>query len=201
MKLPKPLVNLIEQFEKLPGIGPNTAQRLAFYLLDVPSRELDKFGRALIALRGGTVLCETCHNVSEAAECLVCGDSSRDRSVICVVEQPLDLIALEKSNTFRGLYHVLHGAISPLNNIGPEQIFIRDLKDRISDGKISEIILATNSTMEGEATAMYIRKMIEEMKLKGLRVTRIGLGLPVGADIEYADETTLSRAMTGRGEY
>ena len=200
MKLPKPLVNLIEQFEKLPGIGPKTAQRLAFYLLHVPERELDKFGRALIDLRGGTVLCETCHNVSEAAECLVCGDSSRDRSVICVVEQPLDLIALEKSNTFRGLYHVLHGAISPLNNIGPEQIFIRDLKDRISDGKISEIILATNSTMEGEATAMYIRKMIEEMKLKGLRVTRIGLGLPVGADIEYADETTLSRAMTGRGE-
>lgn len=201
MKLPKPIVNLIEEFEKLPGIGPKSAQRLAFYLLHVPERNLERFGNALIDLKKGTVLCETCHNVSESEECVICADSARDRGMICVVEQPLDLIALEKSNTFRGLYHVLHGAISPLNNIGPEQIFIRDLKDRIGNGKIAEIILATNSTMEGEATSMYIKKMIEDMQLENVRVTRIGLGLPAGADIEYADETTLSRALMGRGQY
>lgn len=201
MKLPKPIVNLIEEFEKLPGIGPKSAQRLAFYLLHVPERNLERFGNALIDLKKGTVLCETCHNVSESEECVICADPARDRGMICVVEQPLDLIALEKSNTFRGLYHVLHGAISPLNNIGPEQIFIRDLKDRIGNGKIAEIILATNSTMEGEATSMYIKKMIEDMQLENVRVTRIGLGLPAGADIEYADETTLSRALMGRGQY
>lgn len=192
---------MIEQFEKLPGIGPKTAQRMGFYLLHVPETELEKMGQAFIDLKKGTVLCQVCHNVGEDMECEVCGDRSRDRAVICVVEQPLDLIALEKSNTYKGLYHVLHGAISPLNNIGPDQLFIRDLKDRISGGKISEIILATNSTMEGEATAMYIKKMIDDMGLAHIRITRIGHGLPVGADIEYADETTLSRALEGRGEY
>ncbi len=201
MKLPQSIRNLIEQFEKLPGIGPKSAQRLAFYLLHVPESELEKMGRAFIDLKKGTVLCEVCHNVGEGKACQVCLDEGRDRASLCVVEQPLDLLALERSNSYHGLYHVLHGAISPLNNIGPEQIFIRDLKDRISDGKISEIILATNSTMEGEATSMYIKKMIEDMNLEGVRITRIGLGLPVGADIEYADETTLSRALAGRGEY
>ncbi len=201
MKLPSSLRNLIEQFEKMPGIGPKTAQRLAFYMLHVPEHELEKIGNAFVNLKKGTVLCSVCHNVSESEECLVCEDGSRDRGLLCVVEQPLDLIALERSNTFKGLYHVLHGAISPLNNIGPEQIFLYDLKDRISDGKIHELILATNSTMEGEATAMFIKKMIDDMKLENVKVSRIGLGLPVGADIEYADETTLSRALMGRGEY
>lgn len=201
MKLPRSIINLIEQFEKLPGIGPKSAQRLAFYLLHVPESELEKIGNAFINLKKGTVLCKICHNVSEHEECLVCEDTGRDKSVICVVEQPLDLIALERSRNYNGLYHVTHGAISPLNNIGPEQLFIRDLKDRIADGKISEIILATNSTLEGEATAMYIKKMIDDMTLTNTRVSRIGLGLPVGADIEYADETTLTRAMAGRGEY
>lgn len=201
MKLPRSLVNVIEQFEKLPGIGPKTAQRLGFYLLHVPQSELTKMGQAFIALKQGTIMCTTCHSVGEDEVCSVCTDKARDKTQICVVEQPLDMIAIEKSNTFRGLYHVLHGAISPLNNIGPEQIFIRDLKQRLSSGKIGEIILATNSTMEGEATAMFIKKMITDMNLPSLKVTRIGLGLPVGADIEFADETTLSRALMGRGEY
>lgn len=201
MKLPGALKRVIEHFEKLPGVGPKTAQRLGFYLLHVPEGELKKFGEALVALKQQTVLCSTCHSVGEDKECAVCSDSARDKSVICVVEQPLDMLAIERSNNFNGLYHVLHGAISPLNNLGPEQLFIRDLKGRIADGKISELILATNSTMEGEATAMYIRKMIEDMGVSGLRVSRIGLGLPVGADIEFADETTLSRALQGRGEY
>lgn len=201
MKLPRSIRTLIETFEKLPGIGPKTAQRLAFYLLHVPEVELEKMGEAFINLRKGTVLCKTCHNVSEGENCQICADKMRDQTILCIVEQPLDLIALEKSNNFNGLYHVIHGAISPLNNIGPEQLFIRDLKDRIINGKISEIILATNSTLEGEATAMFIKKMIDDLELSGIKISRIGLGLPVGADIEYADETTLSRALTGRGEY
>lgn len=201
MKLPGALVRVIEQFEKLPGIGPKTAQRLGFYLLHVPEAELEKMGSAFVELKKNTVLCDVCHNVSDVGACLICEDSGRDRSVICVVEQPLDLMAIEKSNNYKGLYHVLHGAISPLNNIGPDQLFIRDLSDRISSGKISEIILATNSTMEGEATAMFIKKMIDDQNIEEMKVSRIGYGLPVGADIEYADETTLSRALEGRGEY
>lgn len=201
MRLPKAITDLVEQFEKLPGIGPKTAQRLVFYLLHVPEGELEKMGQAFIDLKKGAVLCKTCHNVSEDTECEVCLDENRDRSLMCVVEQPLDLIAIERSNQYNGLYHVLHGSISPLNNIGPDQLFIRDLKDRISDGKIRELILATNSTLEGEATALFIKKMVDELNVSGLRVSRIGLGLPVGADIEFADETTLSRALAGRGEF
>lgn len=201
MKLPKSLRVLIEEFEKLPGIGPKTAQRLGFYLLHVPKDDLERFGNAFINLKSGTLLCKDCHNVGESQLCDICTSPNRDKGVICVVEQPLDLLAIEKSNNYRGLYHVLHGSISPLNNIGPEHLFLFDLKDRIRNGKIAEIILATNSTMEGEATALYLKKMLDTMQLEGLRVSRIGLGLPVGADIEYADETTLSRALQGRGEY
>jgi recombination protein RecR len=199
--LPKSLRTLIEQFEKLPGIGPKTAQRLAFYLLHVPEADIDKFGRAFLDLKKGTLLCQVCHNVGEGSVCEICSSMDRDNTSICVVEQPLDLLAIERSNTYKGLYHVLHGAISPLNNIGPEHIFLFDLKDRIKNGKIAEIILATNSTMEGEATALYLKKMIDQMNISTVKVSRIGLGLPVGADIEYADETTLSRALQGRGEY
>ena len=201
MKLPRALQDLIDQYEKMPGIGPKSAQRLAFYMLHVPEKELEKIGAAFANLHKNTVLCERCHSVSESQDCGVCDDPSRDMSVICVVEQPLDMLALERSGTYKGLYHVLHGAISPLNNIGPEHIFISGLKDRITAGKIRELILATNSTMEGEATALFIKKMIGEMNLENIKVTRIGLGLPVGADIEFADETTLSRALSGRGEY
>lgn len=201
MKLPAGLQKVIEQFEKLPGIGPKSAQRLGFYLLHVPETELEKMGTAFIELKKNTVLCKLCHNVSEADVCLICSDEQRDKTVMCVVEQPMDLLAIEKSDNFKGLYHVLHGAISPLNNIGPEQLFLLDLKDRITSGNIHELILATNSTMEGEATAMFLKKMINDLEITSLRVSRIGLGLPAGADIEYADETTLSRALAGRGEY
>lgn len=201
MKLPRALVEVIEHFEKLPGIGPKTAQRLGFYLLHVPEPQLIKMGEAFSKLKAGTVLCKTCHSVGDEEICAICSDPTRDPTSVCVVEQILDMLAIERSGTYNGLYHVTHGAISPLNNIGPDQLFIRDLKQRISDGKISEIILATNSTMEGEATAMYLKKMLEDMKIENLRVSRIGLGLPVGADIEFADETTLSRAIAGRGEY
>lgn len=201
MKLPKGLQAVIEQFERLPGIGPKTAQRLGFYLLHMPSTELEKMGQAFSQLKKSTVLCDQCHHVSDSQLCNICSDNSRDGSLLCIIEQPLDLIAIEKSGTYKGLYHVLHGAISPLNNIGPEQIYLPDLKDRISDDNIHELILATNSTMEGEATAMYIKKIIDELAISSLRVTRIGLGLPVGADIEFADETTLSRALKSRNEY
>lgn len=201
MKLPSSLQRVIDQFERLPGIGPKTAQRLGFYLLHVPEAELERMGQAFADLKKHTVLCATCHNVADSAECSICADEQREQQVICVVEQPLDLIALEKSGVYKGLYHVLHGSISPLNNIGPDQLFIADLKDRISDDKISELILATNSTMEGEATAMYLKKMINDMKLTNIKLSRIGLGLPAGADIEYADATTLTRALSGRGIY
>lgn len=201
MKLPRSLQQVIDELEKLPGIGPKTAQRLGFYLLHVPESELKKTGEAFINLKKHTVLCDQCHNVSEDKLCSICQDSKRDQRLLCVVEQPMDLLAIEKSSTYSGIYHVLHGAISPLNNIGPEQLFVFDLKDRITSGNIHEIILATNSTMEGEGTAMFLKKMIQEFAQPQLKVSRIGLGLPVGADIEYADETTLTRALAGRGEY
>lgn len=201
IKLPRALEQAIEVFERLPGIGPKTAQRLGFYLLHVPESELERMGQALVNLKKQTVLCKLCHHVSDKDECSICDSDSRDETILCVVEQSLDLLAIEASGTYKGCYHVLHGAISPLNNIGPEQLFVFDLKDRISNGKISEIILATNSTMEGEATSMYLKKMITDMNVTNLKISRIGLGLPAGADIEYADATTLSRALAGRGVY
>lgn len=201
MKLPRALEQVIEVFERLPGIGPKTAQRLGFYLLHVPESDLERMGQVLSDLKKRTVLCHTCHHVSDKESCSICDNPGRDQSLLCVVEQPLDLLAIENSGTFKGLYHVLHGAISPLNNIGPNQLFIPDLKDRIVGGKIHEIILATNSTMEGESTAMYLKKMLTDMNITNLQISRIGLGLPAGADIEYADATTLSRALAGRGVY
>jgi len=206
MNLPRSLRSLIESFEKLPGIGPKTAQRLAFYLLHVPQEQLEEFGEALANLKKNTVLCSIFYNVAEKDPCPVCSDQNRDKSVICVVEQPLDVLALEKTGSFKGLYHVLHGAISPLNNIGPDELYIEQLLDRLTPrvSPITEIILATNPNMEGEATAMYIRKEISNLKsqISNLpRVTRLGQGLPTGADLEYADEVTLSRALEGRREY
>lgn len=202
MKTPKAVTRLIEAFEKLPGIGPKTAQRLTFYLLHFPQGELDRFAKAFADLKRKTKICSICFNVAEKDPCHICSDSSRDKSVICVLEQPLNIMAVERSDGYRGLYHVLHGAISPLNNIGPDQLHVWDLLPRLEDGKISEIILATNPTMEGDATAMYIKKMIQDSPIKnGLRITRIGRGLPVGGDLEYADEVTLANAMKGRGEF
>lgn len=210
MKIPKAIQNLIESFERLPGIGPKTAQRLTFYLLHVPQGELDRFAGSLQNLKKDTVLCSICFTVGETNPCSICSDLERDNSIICVVEDPLDVLALEKSGKYKGLYHVLHGKIDPLNNIGPDEIYIRQLIDRTTNGHaslIKEIILATNPTMEGEATAMYIAKQFKvqssrfDARRAKFKVTRIGRGLPVGADLEYADGVTLQRAMEGRSEY
>lgn len=209
MKIPRAIQNLIEAFERLPGIGPKTAQRLTFYLLHVPQLELDRFAQALQNLKKETVLCSVCFTIGEEDPCSICSDSQRDSSIICVVEHPLDVLALEKNGKYHGVYHVLHGKIDPLNNIGPDEIYIRQLLERIKnkpsltshkESRIKEIILATNPTMEGEATAMYIAKQLKVQNAK-FKVTRIGRGLPTGADLEYADEVTLQRAMEGRSEY
>jgi recombination protein RecR len=211
MRVPKPLTNVIESFEKLPGIGPKTAQRLGYYLLHVPQGELDNFAESLSNLKKNTVLCSVCKNVSEHDPCDICDDEQRDKELIMVVEQPLDLLAFERGGRYNGVYHVLHGVINPLDNIGPDEIFIEQLLNRatnqeslrINDGeaesKVSEVILATNPTMEGDATAMYISKKIHERANgEGPKVTRLGMGIPTGADLEYADETTLTQAIEGR---
>lgn len=204
--LPKPVAKLIESFERLPGIGPKSAARLTFYLLHVPQGMLDDFAESLQNLKKLTVTCSICLNIGEADPCLVCSQPSRDKSTICVVEQPLDIISIEKTGKYNGVYHCLHGAINPLNNIGPDEIRIQELLNRIKNQAfpISEIILATNSNMEGEATAMYVQREISNLKShisSPLKVTRLAHGLPMGADIEYADEITLSRSLEGRREY
>lgn len=198
MKIPKTLSSLIESFQKLPGVGPKTAQRLAFYLLHVPQSELDSFSESLSELKKKTTLCGICKNVGDRDPCYVCSDTARDEEIIMVVEQPLDVIAFEKTGRFKGLYHVLHGSISPLDNIGPDEIYIDALIDRLVNGSsVKEIIVATNPDMEGEATAMYLSKKIKEKKIK-VKVTRLGMGIPTGADVEYADESTLAQAIEGR---
>jgi len=188
---------LIEAFERLPGIGPKTAQRLTYYLLHAPKEEAQKLANAAVSLKEKTVLCSICFNISEGDPCEIDEDQRRDRSVIAVVEDPLDVLALERAN-FSGLYHVLHGSISPLENIGPDELHIKELLPRLKSGEVQEVILATNPTMEGEATAMYIERLIKPL---GIKVTRIARGLPVGGDLEYADQTTLTRALEGRKEY
>ena len=206
MKIPKTIQNLIESFEKLPGVGPKTAQRLTFYLLHVPQSELDKFSVSLQNLKKDTILCSVCFMIDETDPCSICSDKNRDKSTICVVEEALDVLALEKGQRYKGIYHVLHGKIDPLNNIGPDEIYINQLISRLKseNSNIQEVILATNPTMEGEATAMYIAKNIKSQisNLKSpIKITRIGRGLPVGADLEYADDITLQRAMEGRSDY
>jgi len=195
--IPKPIQNLIEAFERLPGIGPKTAERLTYYLLHAPKEESKALAEAALEMKDKTKICSICFNIGEEDPCNICSDESRDKSIIMVVENPLDVIALEKAN-FKGLYHVLHGVISPMENIGPDELHIRELLPRLKEGSVKEIILATNPTMEGEATAMYIQRLLSPL---GIKITRIARGLPVGADLEYADETTLSRALEGRKEY
>ncbi len=188
----------------MPGIGPKTAQRLTFYLLHVPQGMLEEFASSLQNLKKNTVLCSICFNVSEKDPCPLCSDANRDHSTICVVEQPLDVLAFDRNGHYKGVYHVLHGAISPLNNIGPDDIKINELIKRVRESSpIKEVILATNSNMEGEATAMYIAKELKESRIMNLefRITRLAHGLPVGGDVEYADEVTLQRALEGRREY
>jgi recombination protein RecR len=200
IKLPRAVRQLTETFEKLPGVGPKSAQRLVFYLLHNPEHQLEEFANRLLALKRDTVICATCHNVSEKNPCEICSDQSRDVQTLCIVEQPLDVLAIERSATFSGQYHVLHGSIAPLNNIGPEQLFLHDITKRL-DG-VTELILATNPTMEGEATALYIvdflKQSLGDESFSALTITRIGHGLPIGADIEYADGVTLARALEGR---
>ncbi len=204
MKIPKAIQQVIESFEKLPGIGPKTAQRLTFYLLHVPQHELDRFAQAISHLKKDTLVCSVCFSVGEADPCAYCASRDRDQSTICVVEEALDVLALERSGKYNGVYHVLHGRIDPLNNIGPDEIYISQLFQRIRESKnghtIKEVILATNPTMEGEATAMYIAKYIRE-HFPQISVTRIGRGLPIGADLEYADSMTLQRSIEGRTKY
>lgn len=203
MKVARPIAALIESFQKLPGVGPKSAQRLTYYLLHVPQSQLDDFADNLVNLKKETKLCSICKNINEVDPCLICSDSSRDHSTIMVVEQPLDVLAFEKTGKFKGIYHVLHGAINPLENIGPDELYIEQLLDRIKNDEsgISEIIIATNPTMEGEATAMYLKKKIIELDSRSkIRVTRLGMGIPTGADLEYADETTLTQAIEGRRE-
>jgi recombination protein RecR len=203
MRIAKALSAVIDSFQKLPGIGPKTAQRLTYYLLHVPQSQLDEFAESLTRLKKDTVLCSVCKNVSEADPCPICSDSTRDASVIMVVEQPLDVLAFEKTGKYKGLYHVLHGKISPLENIGPDEIFINQLLDRFKPGNgdykgsVKEVIVATNPNMEGEATALYIAKKIRVLRSK-IKLTRLGMGVPTGADLEYADETTLTQALEGR---
>ena len=196
--LPKAVSRLAESFQRLPGIGPKTAQRLAFYLLHVPQDELDRFANNISELKKQTILCSICKNIAESDPCAVCDDSSRDQTTICVVEQPTDVLSIERTGKYRGVYHVLHGAIDPLNNIGPDEIYIDDLLKRIKS--VSEIILATNPNMEGEATAMFLTKQIKT-KNEDVKITRLARGLPIGGDVEYADEVTLMRALEGRREY
>lgn len=200
--LPKSVSNVIESFERLPGIGPKSAQRLAFYLLHVPQEDLERFANSLKNLKVQTVLCSICKNVTEADPCSICINPSRDQHILCVVEQPTDVLSIERTGKFKGRYHVLHGSIDPLNNIGPDEIYIADLIKRLSgpDSGVTELILATNPNMEGEATSMYIQKQLSNLG-NSAKVTRLAHGLPVGADIEYADEVTLSRALEGRTEF
>ena len=198
MKVPKSVASLIEAFEALPGIGPKTAARLTYYLLHAPDGLSERLADAARDLKQKTKICSICQNITEADPCEVCDDKERDQSIICAVEDPLDVWSVEKSGGFTGLYHVLHGVIAPLENIGPEDLRISQLLTRLKNAKVKEIILATNPSMEGEATAMYIQRLVKPL---GIKTTRIARGIPIGAEIEYADEVTIKRALEGRKDY
>jgi len=194
--LVEPVARLIDEFSRLPGIGPKTASRLVFYLLRAPEEQAQSLAEALRQLRERITFCSVCFNITETDPCAICTDDKRDRSVICVVEEPLDVVAIERTGDYHGLYHVLHGAIAPVEGIGPDDLHIADLLPRLeATPPVREVIVATNPNMEGEATAMYIARQLEG---RGVRVTRLARGLPVGGDLEYADEVTLSRALAGR---
>ena len=192
-----PLARLIEELNKLPGIGPKSAQRLAYYVIRLPADEAHALAEAIIAVKEKIVFCSVCQNLNDTEPCSICTDARRDNRQICVVEEPLDVLALERTQCYRGLYHVLHGVISPMNGIGPEDLKLKELLPRLEDGSIEELIIATNPTLEGEATAMYIHRHIAP---PSLRVTHLARGLPVGSDLEYADELTLGLAFQGRRE-
>lgn len=195
--IPRPVQALVDEFSRLPGIGPKTASRLTYFLLRQPPEQTRALAEALTQLKERTRFCSVCFNMTEDDPCPLCRDDQRDAGSICVVESPLDVIALERTRSFKGRYHVLHGAISPVEDIGPEDLRIKELMARLQNSKVREVILATNPSYEGEATAMYLQKQIAPF---GIRITRLARGLPAGGDLEYADETTLARALEGRSE-
>lgn len=199
MLLPEPIQDLINALSRLPGIGPKTASRLTFHLLRAPEDLSRDLAQALLNLKSGTTHCQTCFNITNAGrtECEICASAERDRSILCIVEEPLDVLALERTAGYNGLYHVLHGALSPIEGIGPEDLKIRELLARVRAGGVKEIILATNPSMEGDYTSAYLRQQLQPM---GVHLTRLARGLPVGGDLEYADQSTLLRALSGRQE-
>ncbi|HSR33890.1 MAG TPA: recombination mediator RecR [Anaerolineae bacterium] len=194
---PEPVTRLIEGFAQLPGIGPKTASRLTFYLLRRPAEQAEALADALRDLKQKITFCSVSYNITEQSPCTLCRDEGRDRSIVCVVEEPLDVVAIDRTGEYRGLYHVLHGSISPVEGIGPDELRINELLVRLEAEPVQEVLLATNPNLEGEATAMYLARLLQPL---GVRVTRLARGLPVGGDLEYADAVTLSRALEGRRE-
>ena len=197
MIYPKSIAALIEQFQKFPSVGPKSAQRMAFYLLRMPMVDVENFAKAMIEAKKNTHACEICFNLSSQSPCEICSSPQRDRSVICVVAETKDLIAIEKTNEYKGLYHVLQGLISPMDGVGADDIRIKELLNRLTDEGVKEVILALSPSVEGEATSLYLTKLIKPF---GIKVSRIAFGLPVGADLEYADEITIAKALEGRHE-
>jgi recombination protein RecR len=198
MNYARPLGRLVGEFEKLPGIGPKSAQRLAFYVLRMPAEDARQLAEAILEVKERIRTCSVCYNFTDQEVCEICRSDRRDRSLLCVVAEPRDLLAMERTNEYRGLYHVLGGVISPLEGIGPEALRLRELAERIHDGTVKEVILATNPTVEGDTTAMYVAR---QLKPFGVRVTKIAFGLPVGGDLDYADQATLIQALEGRREF
>ncbi len=192
-----PIARLLEELERLPGVGPKSAQRIAYFILRSDEQVAGRLAEALLEVKRAIHFCPRCHDFAEAELCEVCADPERDVTIICVVEEPRDVVAIERTGEYRGLYHVLGGVISPVDGIGPEQLRVRELLDRIADGTVKEVVVATNTTVEGETTALYLARMLKPL---GVRVTRIASGLPVGGDLEYADEVTLGRALEARRE-
>jgi len=192
-----PVARLIEEFHKLPGVGPKSAQRLTYYLLRAPEEEARALAQAILEMKEKITFCSTCQNVTDRDPCAICANPERDSTLICVVEEPLDILALERTRSYNGLYHVLHGVISPMDGVGPEHLKVEELLERLKGGTVQEVILATNPNLEGEATAMYLGRLLRPL---GVRVTRLARGLPSGADLEYADDLTLTRALEGRQE-
>ena len=193
-----PVARLVDELHRLPGIGPKSAQRLAYYLVRMPEEQARSLAEAVLAVKEQVVLCSRCYNITEADPCAICSNPARDQATVCVVEEPLDVAALERTDSYQGLYHVLHGVISPMNGVGPDELKIQPLLERLRAGGAREVILATNPNLEGEATAMYIHRLLAPL---GLSVTRPARGLPVGGDLEYADEVTLGRAIEGRQHF
>ena len=189
------LSRLIQELQKLPGIGPKSAQRLAYHLIRMPTEEANFLAEAIVAVKERVIFCDVCQNITESSPCYLCSHEGRDRSRICVVEEPMDVLSLERTQAYKGLYHILHGVISPASGIGPEHLKIRELLERLKGDSIVEVILATNPSLEGESTAMYVHRLLSPLVP---RITRLARGLPVGSDLEYADEVTLSRALEGR---